>query len=216
MRMLLVESAEGLGHSEAEALMAAGHEVVTCFEPGSTDDGLCLAWRGRNCPLDVARVDVAVVVRGSDDTGPTPREDGVRCAARARVPVVEVGRSAADPFGRLLAGRADPGEVVATAVRAGEAPLRELELAVLGRVDRPIRNAGVDPSTVSCHAGRRGELLDVRVEVGAEPALSALERQAIAARALDAVRDAGRPRRAEQIHVSVGVRSDGINRKASS
>jgi hypothetical protein len=206
MRMLLVESVDGLGAAERASLEAAGHTVLSCFEPGSGLEDMCTAWNGQGgCPLDSHDIDVAVLVRGEDDGRPVPREDGVRCAARAGIPVVEVGRSAGDPFARLLAARADASDVVETAVEAAEGAMHALEAAIVGRVDGAVRHAGLDPAAATCHAARHGTALDVRVSVPGGSALTQTQKEAIAVRAFDAVREAVGPRRPEQVRISVGA-----------
>jgi hypothetical protein len=206
MRMLLVESVDGVGAPDAARLEQAGHEVARCFDAGTGPDGMCVAWNGKNCPLDDG-IDAAIVVRDVEAGRPTAREDGVRCAARAGVPVVEVGRSAGDPFASFLAGRADADDVVEAAVEAAAGPLHELERAIVGRVDIAVRRAELDPATVQCRAHRNGSALDVRVEMAGGGELTQAQKEAIAVRAFDAVRENGGPRRPEQVRISVGGRA---------
>src|SRR4051812_25687198 len=102
MDVMLLESEAGAGRFEAEALTVAGHRVHRCHE--MTDEAFpCtgIAHPG-SCPLDLP-VDVALVVRSRTAGGPAPTEDGVACAIRAHVPIVEVGRGYEDPYGPFLA-----------------------------------------------------------------------------------------------------------------
>jgi hypothetical protein len=89
MRVLVLESHPGVAADAVTQLSGAGHQIVSC-EP---DDGHApcrgLAAHG-TCPLDQP-VDVAVLVQEVGVSGLPP---GAVCAARDRVPVVEV-----DPIG---------------------------------------------------------------------------------------------------------------------
>lgn len=89
MRVLVLESHPGVAADAMAELQGAGHQIVSC-EP---EDGHApcrgLAAHG-SCPLD-QHVDVAVLVQEVGSAGMPP---GAICAARDRVPVVEV-----DPTG---------------------------------------------------------------------------------------------------------------------
>jgi hypothetical protein len=95
MDVLLIESHPGLGRQATRELEQAGHQVFHCTEPHDREDGAsavspCVGLRdGGVCPLDVADLDAAVLVR----LGPELRsgEHGAICAARHRIPVVVSG-----------------------------------------------------------------------------------------------------------------------------
>ena len=92
MRVLMLASDPGLTDQAAAELMRAGHTIVRC---DTTDRrAACRGLEaGGECPLD-DHVDVAVFVPVRD----TDRvEHGAVCAARSRVPVVEVDSPAAAP-----------------------------------------------------------------------------------------------------------------------
>jgi hypothetical protein len=81
----MLESHVGLGSDAVERLMAAGHSIVRCESPDRT-----LPCRGiapdQGCPLDEP-IDVAVLAQ---EPGVQYVEHGALCAARQRIPIVEV------------------------------------------------------------------------------------------------------------------------------
>jgi hypothetical protein len=85
MRVLVLESHPGVGSDAVIELDRAGHEVVSCESEDDRAPCRGLA-AGGDCPLDQF-VDVAVLVQ---ELGAGHLTAGARCAARDRVPVVEV------------------------------------------------------------------------------------------------------------------------------
>lgn len=125
MKVLLVESAPGVGTGAEAELRAAGHQVVGCdpVEPTAPCRGLEVV---ADCPLDAGDVDVAVVSRTGGEL--TQAERGALCAARHRVPVVVSGPpEAAVSFG--------PGTHVASS-------------DLLGAVDRAVRSGAAHVAAV--------------------------------------------------------------------
>jgi len=93
MKLLVLESEQGLARNVTTALARAGHQVATCTDPDN--DSPCRSVdEPSGCPLDHP-IDVAVVVRpaGAADT---LREMGAVCAERHRVPVVRVEPTSVD------------------------------------------------------------------------------------------------------------------------
>jgi hypothetical protein len=146
MDVLLIESHPGLGRQAAHELERAGHRVHRCTDAGerlgepSTSGSPCQGLRDEGvCPLDVAELGAAVLVRlGSElRTG----EHGAICAARNRIPMVVSG----DPPGTPLpvADTVQLDDLPAAVERAAEsgtshasAVVRELlSLGVIGRDD---------------------------------------------------------------------------------
>lgn len=86
MRVLVLESHPGVARDAEMALTKCGHSIVRCDTADRTYPcrGLAL---GGDCPLD-QHVDVAVLAQ---ELGTTHLEHGALCAARARVPIVELG-----------------------------------------------------------------------------------------------------------------------------
>ncbi len=86
MRVLVLESHPGVAHDAELALVECGHSIVRCDTPDRRYPCRGLAFGGE-CPLD-QHVDVAVLAQ---EPGTPAMEHGALCAARARVPVVELG-----------------------------------------------------------------------------------------------------------------------------
>jgi hypothetical protein len=86
MRVLMLESHPGVGRDAEHALTDAGHSIVRCDTADRCYPCVGLA-PGGACPLD-QHVDVAVLAQ---ELGSAHLEHGALCAARARVPIVEVG-----------------------------------------------------------------------------------------------------------------------------
>lgn len=183
--VLLLESHPWVADSAAASLEAAGHRLHRCHEPGAVGYACSGLVAGGTCPLD-GHVDVAVVVRSGAAAGPTPHEDGVRCALRARVPLVEVGEEAGDPFAAWLTVRADEDDVVGACGRAVELARGPLAAAVVEGAAPTLRSAGIDPSAVRCTFEASWPVMDVHVHVDA-PLDRRLE-QAVGVRAFDALR----------------------------
>ncbi len=94
MDVLVLETEPGSADWTTDELTDRGHRVSRCHEPGRPAFP-CRALEGQGpCPLSDPGIDVAVTVRAHPGTRPSPREDGVACALRARVPVVVAGRVA--------------------------------------------------------------------------------------------------------------------------
>ncbi|HEX4984306.1 MAG TPA: hypothetical protein VFV63_21565 [Ilumatobacteraceae bacterium] len=85
MRVLMLESHPGVANAAVTQLTEAGCTIVRCDTPDRRYPCRGLA-AGGECPLD-EHVDVAVLVQ---EIGTNHVEHGAVCAARSRVPVVEV------------------------------------------------------------------------------------------------------------------------------
>jgi hypothetical protein len=133
-------------------------------------------------------MDVAVLVRRPLEPAPTHREDGVLCARRAGVPIVEQGPEHPDPWSpwidvRLDADSTELALVAAAAARWVDAPAR----AAIHRILAPLlQAAGMDETAMMCRIERAGTGLAVHVTLPM-PADVRL-RSAIGVRVLDALR----------------------------
>lgn len=198
--VLVLESHPHAGDDAAAALEAGGHRVHRCQD----DPDQPFPCRGMaspsGCPLDLHPVDVALVVQRGQGASPTDLEDGVRCAVRARVPVVESGTGVHDPFAPWLYERVAVGEDVVPAIqRAADRrfdPIREL---VTGRIARLLATVAVDPSTVECTFETAGSALDVHLTIPA--VVTHGMEQSLAVRVLDAVRASDRRFGRVDVHV---------------
>jgi hypothetical protein len=152
--ILVIESHRGTATDAAHALEAAGHRVGRCHDPDSRGFPCRGVVDPSSCPL-AARPDLALLVRSHVEPRPTPLEQGVSCALRAGVPLVEAGPATLDPYDPWLAARvrwADDvvGACEAVASAAGPGVEQALAVRALDAVRDGGRTAGsVD---VSVHA----------------------------------------------------------------
>jgi hypothetical protein len=198
VRVLVVESHRGLASVAASTLEAAGHEVHRCFGPDDTGFP-CVGMQGEPCPVERG-VDVVFLHRAGATARPTPLEDGVLCALRDGVPLVEARSSVVDPFGAYVTAWVDPTESAVDAVEAAARGRHEaVASAVLDRIAPLVQQAGLTPADVSCEVVREGDALQVLLRT-ARPVV-ALVAQSLAVRALDAVRTSGLARGQVGVHV---------------
>jgi len=198
LNVLVAESHPGLAASAMAALEAAGHRVHRCYEPGHRWSP-CAALQGEPCPLE-GPIDVAYLRRLSMTPRPTPLEDGVRCALRRRIPVVEGGRSVLDPFEPFIDSCVEhEHDVVAAVEAAAEHRYEPLRADVLRRIGPLLQAAGLGDEDVTCRIEPRGVDLDVHLELDA--AEDRRLDQALGVRTLDAVRAAGRSFGQVDVHV---------------
>jgi hypothetical protein len=164
MDVLVLETESNASDSVIEELTARRHHVSRCHEPDRPSFP-CRALGGNGpCPLADPGIDVAVTVRASSGTHPAPREDGVACALRARVPLVVAGRVTRNPYEEWADEVVDNGDVVGACERVAAAPSQ-----VHSRVARDAfrnslqrRASSADGADVVVWRGRSG--LDVRLE----------------------------------------------------
>lgn len=166
MKVLMVESAEGLSAGPEAELWSAGHTVVGC---GPADPSI--PCRGLEpfptCPLDDGDVDVAVVSRTGGTL--TAAERGALCAARRRVPVVIAGPPAAALSfgpGTQLAGN-DLVGACERAARAGVAHVASVERELL--MARAIDEADLRGPNAAVSFAVRREPRRLRLEVRTAP-----------------------------------------------
>jgi hypothetical protein len=184
--VLLLENRPGAGEAEQSALESAGHRVHRCHPADDSGFG-CVGITGdRQCPLD-GPIDVTLLVRRGVSPRSTPFEDGVRCAIRRGVPIVEHGAEALDPYSPWITHRVALGESVTSAcVNAADRAMDPLLVGIAERIRPVLRAAAVDPEHVMCELERDGETLEVHLTVSAD--VDARLEQALAVRVLDAVR----------------------------
>jgi hypothetical protein len=116
MRALLMHDDITPDTAVADALSAAGYDIVRCSEAGAPR--FPCSGAGGSCPLD-GSVDVAVVVHDRPAADLAVGEVGVVCAFRDGVPVVLAGSETQSPFeGRCEAVAGDVADVPAACERA--------------------------------------------------------------------------------------------------
>jgi hypothetical protein len=188
--VLLIESRSGVAADESEALRAAGHRVHRCHDSGD-DSFACAGMKeGQTCPLD-GPIDVVLLVHRGVWTEQTHVEDGVRCAVRAGVPIVEFGSDAPRPFDPWVSRRVEPGgSAVSECVVAADRSLDPLRDAVADKIRPLLLAAGIDPELVTCDVEPVPPALAVHIDIPV-PIDRQLE-QVLGVRVLDAVRAASR------------------------
>ena len=153
IKALVVEGFPGSGSVAVEALESAGHTATTCFE-GNGPPFPCTGVAGGPCPLDDGTVSVVVATRDAPVPCLLPREVGLTCALRARLPVVLAGQRSWHPVDAFadaivpLEGRAIVG--ACEAVVSGRSPAHEAAA-----------NAVLDGTLMSAEVRRDGPQLDV-------------------------------------------------------
>lgn len=164
MRILLLESAPGVGTSTSEDLTADGHDVVRCHAPDRPSFP-CLELESPGaCPLgNEPAVDCAVVVHASTSE-PTASEGGVSCALRHNVPVVARAWSGPSPFDGWAVPVGGAGVVAAcrTAIDAG---LASEVRPLVDEVHRLLEAAGHPPADHDVSVSIRRTAGRTRVEV---------------------------------------------------
>ncbi len=198
LHVLVAESHPGLASHDVATMEAAGHVVHRCYEPDQRGFP-CVAVDGEPCPLEGA-IDVAFLHRLPMTPRATPLEDGIRCAVRQGVPVVEAAPSMLDPFEPFVSSYVgEDGDLLATLEEAATGRFDPLRLDVLRRIGPLLHGAGIPMDHVSCRIEPRSLDLDIHLTVDA-PEDRGFD-QSIAVRALDAVRAAGRSFGHVDVHV---------------
>jgi hypothetical protein len=185
--VMLVESKPGVGEAHRRALQAAGHRVYRCNEPGSRSFPCNGMLPDGECPLDVG-AKVALLVRDHVDPRSSPYEVGVRCAARAGLPVIEAGPELLDPFESTVTTRV-PVTDIAAAVDAVERAEDPLIADIRARLHGILRAVGIDPGAFECRLVYHFPRMHVVLE---GPPVGCATAQAMSVRVLDAVRASAR------------------------
>lgn len=190
--VLVLESHPHAGDEAVARLEAAGHSVHRCHEAGSETSFPCVGLTdATRCPITDG-VDVAVDVRRFGARDATAFEEGVGCALRAAVPVVEVGGGdgfgGASHFGAWTFA-AEVDDLPAACEITADARFSALEAAISEQVAHLAGARGVDTSLLSCAVTRRGR--GVRI-VLAGPRVTPVLQQAFSVLAFGVVRDTTR------------------------
>ncbi len=185
LNLLILESHAGAADRAAAQLEAEGHTIHRCHE----SDGHAFPCAGvsgdHGCPIE-EQVDVALVVRRGVGPAPTPLEDGVSCALRAGIPVVEDGTDLLDPYAEFITTRVGAEESVADACqRAVLEGMRPLEDEVAASLVPFLEANGLREGDCVVRLEPRGELL--RIHLRAEGLTPTLTGQ-LSVKAVDTVR----------------------------
>lgn len=184
LNVLVAESHPGLAAADVAALESAGHTVHRCYEPGQRGFP-CVAVSGQDCPLD-GPIDVAYLHRLQMTPRATPLEDGIRCAVRQGVPVVEHSQSLLDPFEPFVSAWVGADDLTSTLAEAAEHRFDPLCRDVLRRIGPLLAAAGISDDQVRIKVEPRHLDLEIHLELDATTDKSF--DQSLAVRAFDAVR----------------------------
>jgi hypothetical protein len=187
-----------------QALHARGHRTHRCHAVDG-EPVPCAGLRDPSaCPLE-GTIDVALLVRRGVQPQPLPHEDGVRCALRAGVPVLEDGPDLLDPYASWITARVGPsGDVASACTTTADRGHDHLRSLIADRIGRLTATIGVEGADVACSIALAagGLRVDLTLPASIDPRLQ----HAIAVRALDAVRSSG-PRYG---HVAIDVRGSTV------
>jgi hypothetical protein len=184
--VLLIESRPGITARTTELLEMAGHRVHRCHDDGEPGFPCKAITDSTACPID-DHVDVALVVRPRIAPRPTSMEDGVSCAIRAGIPIVEQGTDVLDPFGPWVARRIhSDDDVVAACVEAVEFADSPLRREIKRRIAQLLHGAAIGENDVTVRVVHDGPNMEVHLDMPG-PADRRLE-HALSVRVLDAVR----------------------------
>lgn len=201
MKVLVLETMAEAADGAVEALVAAGHEVVRCHEPGEHHAFPCVGLVGATpaCAVTEHAVDVALTVRSNPRSQPAPLEDGVSCALRHHIPLVVAGRTALHPFEDFATVVVHDGNVVEGCERAATAPLRRHSEVARQAWDRTLSTRGIPTgaSTVAVTRQQGGLLVSVESDTPVERSTVDMA----SARMLAAVREIDTVSRAVDVRV---------------
>ena len=137
-------------------------------------------------------------------------EDGVRCAIRSGVPIVEDGSDFFDPYDPWVARRVGPhDDLVAQCVAAADRRFDGLRSLVRSRIARLVAAAGTSANEVTCRIEPTG--FDLQIDLYVPAPIDRRLQQALAVRALDAVH-ASAARTARWTSTSTAPPADPSNR----
>lgn len=178
MKVLIVESEPGVAEGTEAVLSEAGHEIVRCHVP-RWQAVPCVGVDGV-CPI-AAGVDVAVLARNRASSEPSVLEDGIRCAIRERVPIVEVGPAGVNPYAEWTTARIGPQELdrlVDVASEAASKPNSELTAIGTEALRNTLESAGESPDNAEALVHRTANGSNVIIHVGDDVPTSAARRAA--------------------------------------
>lgn len=171
LNLLILESHPGAADRAVTELEAEGHSVHRCHEPGAAAFPCAGVAGEHSCPLE-AQVDAALLVRRGVSPSPTPLEDGVPCALRAGIPVVEDGTDVLDPYTEHITTRVGVDESLGDAVRRAVTEAMEpLEAEVHAALVPFLTANGFDAADCSVRLEPRGDLLRIHLHADGLPSM---------------------------------------------
>ena len=200
MNVLVNEAEPGAADHEIELLESAGHQVLRCHR---REDGPfpCVGLRpDGKCPLHDPGVEVAVTVRTQPRSRPSPFEDGIACALRARVPVVVSGNVFLNPYEDFGVEVIEGEHIVGAVERVAAAPSPGHSRVATDAL-RDALGADRDDVIATVSRARSG----LRVVLETDPTIDRAEVKAVAPRVIAALRDYDRD--APRIDVNLAASS---------
>jgi len=168
LNLLVLESHAGVADHSIEALEAAGHRVHRCHDGGRAFPCVGVT-TPHECPID-RHVDAALLVRRGVAPATTPLEDGVPCALRAGIPVVEDGTDLLDPYAEHITTRVATGESVADACeRAVVESMQPLDADVAAALVPFLEANGMHAGEVGVRLEPLGDALRIHLRTGHLP-----------------------------------------------
>ena len=169
MRTLLIEpSSQGTPvPSVADALDAAGHDIVRCHAAdspafpcaGLTDDG---------CPIEAhGPIDVAITVRPEGAAAPTADEAGATCAIRTGIPMVVLG-GAEQPYAPWAASASSVDDIPDAVDRAVALIAERRAEPLRAEVVRVLETEGVDAGAIDVQVDRAGDTAHITIRTELE------------------------------------------------
>ena len=185
LNLLILESHAGAADRAAAQLESEGHTVHRCHDSDGQSFPCVGVSAPHECPID-QQVDVALLVRRGVGPSPTPLEDGVPCALRAGIPVVEDGTDLLDPYGDFITTRVGVDETLTDALeRAVVEAMEPLEVEVADALVPFLEANGLQAGDCAVRLEPRGDLL--RIHLSAKGLTPMLTGQ-LSVKAVDTVR----------------------------
>jgi hypothetical protein len=185
--VLVIESHPGVADRAVGELTDAGHAVHRCHDGATAFP--CAGVDGPDrCPVD-GHVDVALLVRRGVVPSPTPFEDGVPCALRAGIPVVEHGTDLHDPYVEHLGARVRTDESVSDACgRAVAEAMRPSAAQVEAALVPFLRANGLPDDAVEVTLEARRDDLRVHLRARGNHEIGSLLTGQLSVKAVDVIR----------------------------
>lgn len=174
--VLMPEGRSGAAATAARVLRGGGHQVVFCNPDGGR---WCVAVRGGRCPLEVAPVDVALMVRSGVAAPGAPGEELALCAARLRVPLVIAGAVDGHPYADLASVEDESADVLTTVETVHRQPLPEHTVVASVALHRALHSRGLPDGRGEARVWREGGRLVARLRFSDRPASAVVAAAAV-------------------------------------
>ncbi len=184
--VMVLESSPHAADDAVRRLEGAGHRVHRCHEADAAAFPCKAVGDKSACPI-AGGVDVALVVHEGAEPAPTAFEEGVGCALRAQVPLVEDGPMNPSPFTPWSVVRVD-GDLEQSVRLGAERGLESLRDAIRVTISPGLATVGVDVDDVEIRLVPSGRDMTIDLVGPIDSHLAS----SLAVRVGDAVRASGR------------------------